>query len=212
MGDGVIHIRNDEHQALRELLPWFVTGQLDAVEQASLDVHVAGCAECQAEVRFQRRLEAEVARLPVDVEEGWSRMRLRLEADQPALEAARPARASARSAWLGWGIAATMALAAGAVALSSMRLPGAPAAGYHALGAAPVSEAGNVVVIFRPDTTEAQMRASLRAVGAQLVGGPTAADAYVLRVAPAGRTQALTTLRARSDIVLAQPVDSGAAP
>jgi hypothetical protein len=89
----------------------------------------------------------------------------------------------------------------------------APAAdGYHALGAPPAAEPGNVVVIFRPDTTEKTMREALQASGARLVDGPTQADAYVLRVPADARDAALSTLRGRREIVLAQPVDSAGAP
>lgn len=189
---------------MAELLPWYVTGQLDGPEQARVEAHLNGCAECQADVRFQSRLEAEVARLPLDVEEGWSRMRRRLETGRPGRRIARALRL--RAGWLGWGVAAAVTLGAGALLLPALAPPGS-AGGYHALGAAPPSLAGNVVVIFHPDTTERQMRETLRAGGARLVNGPTPADAYVLHVPPAHRQAALATLRGRSDIVLAQPID-----
>ena len=189
---------------MADLLPWYVTGQLDGAEQARVEAHLSGCAECQAEVRFQRRLEAEVARLPIDVEEGWSRMRKRLQADRPRRRIAGALRG--RAAWLGWGVAAAVTLGAGALLLPSLA-PSQGAGAYHALGAASQSAVGNVVVIFRPDATERQMRETLRASGARLVNGPTAADAYVLHVSPDRRQAALAILRERSDIVLAQPVD-----
>ena len=100
-----------------------------------------------------------------------------------------------------------MALVAGASAPLSSGL-----AAYHALGAAPAPALGNVVVIFRPDTSERELRQTLVANHARLVDGPTAADAYVLHVPAAERAGALTRLRGRADIVLAEPIDSGAAP
>jgi hypothetical protein len=187
-----------------DLLPWYVTGQLDGAERARVEAHLNGCADCRAEVRFQRRLEAEVARLPLDVEEGWARMRRRLAADRPGRRVVDALRR--RAAWLGWGVAAVVSLGAGALLLPSLA-PSQGAAAYHALGAAPRGTAGNVVVIFRPDATERQMRETLHASGARLVDGPTPADAYVLHVAPAQRPAALAILRGRGDIVLAQPVD-----
>jgi hypothetical protein len=69
---------------------------------------------------------------------------------------------------------------------------------------------GNVVVIFRPDVTEAAMRETLRRTHARLVDGPTAADAWVLSVPAAERSAALTTLKARREVVLAEPMDAGA--
>ena len=45
---------------------------------------------------------------------------------------------------------------------------------------------------------------------ARLVDGPTQADAYVLQIPAARRELALATLRARHEIVLAQPIDGAA--
>jgi hypothetical protein len=198
----------DEHREFRELLPWYVTGQLDAADAARIETHLDLCAECQAEVRFEKRLEAEVARLPLEVEAGWARMRRRVETEQIG---GLPRWLRLPGPRLGWGLAAALMLGLAALLAPSLR-PAPTADGYHALGAAPAAEPGNVVVIFRPDATEASMREALRASGARLVDGPTPADAYVLRVPQDGRAAALASLRARREIVLAQPVDSGAAP
>ena len=75
-------------------------------------------------------------------------------------------------------------------------------------GAKPTGEAGNLVVIFRPDASEQAIRETLRANGARMVGGPTAADAYVLSVPGAARTLALSRLRGSASVVLAEPVDA----
>jgi hypothetical protein len=83
---------------------------------------------------------------------------------------------------------------------------------YHALGAPQSVTPGNMVVIFRPDTPERAIRAELTAINARIVDGPTGADAYVLQVPPAQRSDVLAKLRARPSIVLAEPVDPGASP
>jgi hypothetical protein len=67
-----------------------------------------------------------------------------------------------------------------------------------------------MIVIFRPDVTEAEMRGALRAANARLVDGPTAADAYVLTTPAAQRSAALALLKARHEIVLAEPMDAAA--
>jgi len=206
---GFIPSDRDGHDGLRELLPWYVTGQLDEADAARVEAHLEGCAECQAELRFEERLESEVARLPLEVEAGWARMRRRIESERPPRRG--PQNLSIRAPWLGWGVAAALTLSLGLVLAPSLR-PAPPDDGYHALGAAPAVEPGNVVVIFRPDTTEKAMREALKATGARLVDGPTPADAYVLRVPAAQRDAALANLRARREIVLAQPIDSAGAP
>lgn len=206
---GSIPSDRDGHHEFLELLPWYVTGQLDEAEAARVEAHLDGCDECQAELRFEERLESEVARLPFEVEAGWARMRQRVESDQPKRRVLRDLRTGAP--WLGWGVAAALMLGLGVLMAPTQRQ--APTTDtYHVLGAASAAEPGNVVVIFRPDTTEKLMREALKASGARLVDGPTPADAYVLRVPAAQREAALSSLRARREIVLAQPVDTGGTP
>jgi hypothetical protein len=109
--------------------------------------------------------------------------------------------------WMGWALAAQAAclvLTVGALVYETTKPPT-----YRALGAAPDSAAGNVVVIFRPDTREGDLRRILKDGGARLVDGPTAADAYVLHVPAQERAAALAKLRAQAQIVLAEPIDSG---
>lgn len=193
---------SQDHDALSELLPWYVTGQLDAVETARVGAHVAECAECQAEVALQKRLAAEVARLPLDVERGWARMRGQIEANDDAPAPGRPS----RSAWLGWGVAATLAVVAGAAWLPRESSPQPGRAEYAALGSPRADESGNVVVVFHPDTTERQLRAVLKAGEARIVDGPTAAGGYVLHVPAARQATALAALRAQDRVVLAEPI------
>lgn len=167
--------------------------------------HVQSCTACQAEVRTEQRLEAEVARLPLDLEHGWATMRRLLETEgrpgwRGLLHRLRPA-------WLGWGVAAALALAVGVSWLPLTRPNG-----YHALGEAPAPTAGNIVVIFLPDTSERQMREALKASQARIADGPTATNGYVLRVPASRRDAALAKLRATRTVVVAEPLDSGAAP
>jgi hypothetical protein len=61
--------------------------------------------------------------------------------------------------------------------------------------------------MFRPDTTEHDLRQLLLRNEARLVDGPTVSDAYVLRVAPDRRSAALSRLRADRNVVLAEAID-----
>lgn len=194
---------DDAHREAQELMPWLATGRLEPDERARVQAHVDACADCQAALKAEQRLEAEVARLPLDVERGWADMRARLTAEAAPVRVRRPV-----AAWAGWGVAAALAVTAGAAWVPQLR-----PAEYHTLGAAPTaaSPGGDIVVVFLPDTTEQAMREALKASGARLTDGPTAANGYVLRVAPARRAAALATLRASKAVVVAEPLDPGSA-
>ena len=227
----IIPLPGDEHRDLQALLPWYVAGQLDDFEQARVDAHLGACADCQAEARFQRELAAEIKRLPLDAEAGWSRMRERLAADRPGWvrrmadlwrAATRPTGGSPGwsgwtaatrpgpvlgAAWPGWAVASGLGVVCVALALQAARPPA-----YHVLGAAPRAEAGNVLVMFSPETSERDIRQALDDSQARLVDGPTAAGAYVLHLPDAARTTGLARLRARAGITMAEPIDSAAPP
>ena len=197
----------DAHAETIALLPWFVTGALEPDEHARVAAHIAVCAECQAEAALEARLEHAVAGLPLQLETGWAEMRQKLAADVDVK--ARPARA--REPWLGWGMAASLAVVA---AVSGYAVaPRDAAKTYHTLASAEAPpNVGNVIVIFRPDLRESEMRAVLNANHARMVEGPTAADAWVLRVPAAERAAALQRLRGDAGVVLAQPIDPAPSP
>jgi len=202
----IIQLHAGRHDEIRALLPWFVTGRLDTAEHARVAAHVSTCRECQADLEFERRLEVEVAIAPIDVENGWASMQRRI-ASAPGSRlgggfivnlrelAGRLWRTGPR--WLGWALAAQAALLVAAGALTVRTVAPVTQPRYHALSSVPAAAPGNVVVIFRPDTPESAMRQALVAADAHLVDGPTAADAYVLRVPAVERAGALAGLRAR---------------
>jgi hypothetical protein len=142
------------------------------------------------------------------VEASWTSLRQRIAPALPKRPSSpananwwrslsRPAVATLMAAQL-----AVVVLAAGAVSYLNQ-----PDAAYRALGSAPIAASANAVVIFQPQTREEQLRRLLNASGAKLVGGPTDADAYVLHIAPDGRSAALARLRARPEVVMAEPID-----
>jgi hypothetical protein len=202
MTGDIIRLHGEEHHEIQLLLPWYVTGRLEPQEQARVEAHLRTCVECLADLKFERQLDAEIAELPIEAESGWAQLQQKLQPPAP-----RPAPARR---WQGWAIAAQFVLiAAMAVALV---LPHLQPALYRTLGAPPPPAAGNILVIFRPDIRERDLRQALRDGGARLVDGPTAADAYMLQTPSTRRAAALAGLRARRDILLAEPVDAGATP
>ncbi|MEO8813228.1 MAG: zf-HC2 domain-containing protein [Caulobacteraceae bacterium] len=197
----IVELHGDDHREVRLLLPWYVGGRLDGADRARVEGHLAGCAECRADVDIERRLAVEVAALPVVADLGWARMRGKLDARPVGFARRRGAR---------WTIPA-LSIAASLLLMAlagTLWRPAAPAR-YHALGAARATGVGNVVVIFRPRAREADLRAALRAGDARVVDGPTAADAWVLRVPAGERAAALGRLRGQAAVALAEPIDSG---
>jgi Putative zinc-finger len=219
MTQGVIELPGNDHRDIHALLPWYVNDTLDDGERARVELHLSHCAECQAEVRRETMLAGKVSALPTqsgNVDVAWSRMKRQLEAKVTAasprlgwFERLRSALlgesgATRGTAWLGWVAAGQFAVI---LLLGGALLAPATPARYHALSAAPVDTAANLIIIFRSDTREEEFRGILRANNALLVGGPTSAHAYLLHVATAERTKALTKLRRQPSVLLAEPLD-----
>jgi len=197
----------DAHDEAEELLPWYATGQLDPTDQALVEHHLSTCARCQRQLGLERVLVEEFRSFTPEVDTGWTRLRDRIES--PARTRSSVA-GIATQIWqaLNRPAVATLAIAqlafvivSGSILLSLSR----PA--YQALGTSEAPPAANVLVIFRPDATEADIRGALRGSGASLVGGPTAANAYLLHVPADRRRAALASLRSTGDVQMAEPID-----
>jgi anti-sigma factor RsiW len=218
MSGRIIPLRGDPHGEVQRLLPWFVTGRLDAADLSLVESHLGQCAACRAEAASERRLRDEVRALPVEIESGWARMQARLGPDRPRrgrltrlihrLMSQGRGVVGGASVWMGWAMAG-QAAAIVALAVVAVRPTTSPGA-YHTLGAAPTASGGDIVVLFRPTSREADIRAALRASHARLADGPTEAGAYVLRVAPEARAVALRRLKMNASVELAEPIDAQA--
>jgi hypothetical protein len=207
----IIRLRGSPHEQAQQLLPWYVNGTLEADEAALVEAHLAECAECRADLAAEQALSREVAALPLDVEHAWSALSDRIDAAGPPRRLAEPVPFLRRKVAIGWALGGPLAAAA-AVAFAVAIVPGAPSPvgeTYRALGSAPTAAPGNALVMFRPDARDSDLRAALTKAGARIVDGPTASGAYVVRIAPAIRAQALGGLRATPQIVLAEPIDPG---
>ena len=205
-----IPLYENAHTTTQRLLPWYVNGKLDESERLAVATHLAECAECRAELELEHQLEADVAGLALDVDQGWAKMRERIVTSAVERHKITWFR---RRVPLGWALAA-QAIAATlllALLLPQQRAP-LPVADYRALGRAPVAPKGNVIIMFVEGTRESDLRQALARVDARVVGGPTAAGAYLLEVADARRPRALRTLRAEKAVSLAEPIDPGVSP
>ncbi|MBB5368509.1 MULTISPECIES: zf-HC2 domain-containing protein [unclassified Janthinobacterium] len=220
----IVEIDASTHQKVQKLLPWMLDDTLSGAERFMVREHLLQCAECRADLDWQRQLQSAQPAMQAepDVERAFAALSPRLE---PRKRAARPRQGVAawllgawhnlrQSQWQSWAMATQCALIVGLGLLVLKSPPDAPAQ-FHALSAAPsaaesAAAAGNVMVLFKPETPERELRRILQAHGAHIVDGPTVTDAYVLYLPPAGLDAALAALRREAAVALAEPLDGGA--
>jgi Putative zinc-finger len=198
----VIRLNGDPHAQAQRLLPWYVTGSIDAEEAAQVEAHLNDCAECHEDLEAELALARQVKTLPSDEERGWAGLKARVQDPSTAKRDGF----FGRRVPLGWALAAQAASLAILVTIVAFALV-SPKPLYRTLGSAPTAESGNLVVIFKPETPERTLRATLMQNGARIVDGPTSTDAYVLHATAARRAEILARLRASPDISLAEPID-----
>lgn len=202
----VLQLDPAAHKVADALLPWFVNGTLEGDELAFVQQHLSGCKRCQREVEWLRGLhaacvagEASPGAAPV-----LRRLRRRLE-ELPRRRRGTsvPNFWSRLPPWSGWAVATPLAVM---LAVGAWLLPAAEGtAPYRTLGAASAKAvaSGNIVVVFDPATTEADLRRILQQAGARIVDGPTESNAYVLAVPAQEEIRALQALRAQRATLLA---------
>src|SRR5215208_1880131 len=200
-------VPDDPHDQAEELLPWYATGQLEGTDRARVERHLASCARCQRRLGIERVLIDRVRSYAPDVEAGWARLRSRIEAPPQKRPRLRDA---VGELWNSLRRPSVAAIAGAQVAFLAIAVwiaqpPGQPA--FVGLGSAPAPVQANLIVMFRPDAREAELRAALESSGTTLVGGPTEADAYLLHVPSGSRVSALARLRSNRNVTMAQPID-----
>ena len=203
---------HSSHHRISELLPWYVTGRLDEAERADVAAHLEGCPECQADLALQHRLAEAVKTASMDAEAGWQDMLARIEAEDVSAGPQKIAPKRTAALWLGWAVAACLAVTMGVLLLPARPAPTYVAPTYVALGSRPADAAGDLLVLFKPDTPERTLRDILDASDLRLVDGPTAAGAYVLHTPLAKRPAVLAALRARPEVLSAAAIDADVGP
>jgi anti-sigma factor RsiW len=123
---------------LRDLLPDFLHDRLEAADRGMVEAHLAGCADCRAELGLLRELRGTLRRAPA--------------VDVSAIMAAIPAyRAPARRRWTGWHAAAAVTLiAVGGTSVAIANRVGSEPAGQVAPRVTPVESGATTPA--RPDS------------------------------------------------------------
>ena len=201
------------HSATQAALPWLLSGTLAGAEGEAAQAHLQACTACQADLASLRRLR-DAAQAPdpqCDPERALARLMARIDTpDSASVDAAgppgprlAPPDAANDPRWL-----CRVAIAqCGAIVLLAALLawPEGRDDAWRGLGAAPVPQ-GEVVVMFRPDTPERELRRIVRAGGARIVAGPTVTDAWVLALPREQSASLLARLRAEPAVLLAEPL------
>ena len=197
----------DTHDQAEELLPWYATGQLDAADRALVENHLASCARCQRQLADEQVLIDQFQAMSPEIDSGWAQLRGQIEARPPA----RPGIGETLAEFwelLKRPVVAAIATAQVAfVALAAMLFQWLSQPTYVALGSGAAASSANIIVIFRPEARESDLRSAIAGSGGTLVGGPTEADAYLIHVPGNGREAAIGKLQKNSSVTLAQPID-----
>ena len=205
----IIRLHGDPHAQSQRLLPWYVNGSLEGEELTQLEAHLAGCAECREDLKAEEAMARQIRTLPSDADRGWTALKAKVEGGAPAPRQAAGRRLFGRRVSLGWAVLAQAACLAVVIPIVALTLS-RPQPLYRTLGSAPSAESGNLVVIFKPETSEQALRTTLTHNGARIVDGPTSADAYVLHVPAARRAEVLARLKSDNGISLAEAIDGDA--
>lgn len=216
------------HREAQEVLPWLANGSLAGSELERVQAHLKGCAACRADLAALHTLRAagHGAEPACDPDAALARLLPQLDALPPAQPAAPALLAAQTPALSGWRtrLAANdgrwLRLAVGAQCCVIAVLAGLlarPSGGsqaqtgdYRVLGAAAGTQS-QLIVMFKPDTPERELRRLVLQNGARIVGGPTATGTWVLATEQAADAVA-GRLRGAAAVTLAEPLGAEGRP
>jgi len=209
MNGRIIKFEGSVHAEADRLLPWWVNGTLAEAERLQVEQHLAECMQCQREVAWLRTLQDEyIGDKPASGAVSHTTRRLRRRMETESAKSVLPSTSSSvwkrRGRRLSWLVAAQAALILVlGVALFHDRHPA-----YHTLSA-PAVKGSLLVVVFDPRISEAQLRQLVRAGDARIVGGPTAAGAYLLRVPDERAITVRKMLHDSSEVTMVENLEAG---
>jgi anti-sigma factor RsiW len=201
VGGRIVDLLSAPHLATEALLPWLLNDTLPPAERVEVESHLQACVQCRAELERQRELMSRYVASPVPAcatapEAPLARLLARL--DDEAARTAMPRRKK-NARWWQFAIALQLGviLALGTTlwfqidSTSRTELPAA----YRGLATSAQRAAGDALVVFDPNASEADIRRALQSAGARIVDGPTATGAYFVRLDRDPVQPALTALR-----------------
>jgi hypothetical protein len=216
------------HSQVQDLLPWYANNTLQADEQQLVRAHLQTCTACQDDLQSQLELELKLklkagepaASTVPNVDRALARLLPKLDVQVQAAKVNNTNNFMARlwtlftadgKAPARWGMAVMAAQTAVIVGLVAfMALPRQDDSSYRVLGSGERSS-GNIVVVFKPETTVKDIQRIMSINDARIIDGPTVTNAYLLNVDDARLEQSIRELRSEAGIELVESLGSGAA-
>ena len=203
------------HRDAAELLPWLVNGTLDGGERERVESHLAQCVACRRELEAVRALQAALASDERDpaVASALARLHARLDEEEAGYgprrllhmlmrrwNEARPAVRRTLAAQF-----VTILVLAGALGVVISTSGPAPAL-YRTLGGMPTPGRPGIVVVFKGEHAEQEIRRLLLSLDARVVDGPSSVGAYRLELREGGQQEALALLRGDPAVAFAEVI------
>ncbi|MFZ6769478.1 zf-HC2 domain-containing protein [Undibacterium sp. Di26W] len=210
------------HAIVQDLLPWYVVNTLQPDEKQLVQKHLQTCTACKHDLQWQIDLQASepATSSAPDLDRALASLLPRLDTQNKQVQAAsatannsllarlRALLSTNTNRSMGWVMAAQTAIIVGLVA--HLVLPVQDNTSYHVLGSGERSS-GNIVVIFKPETTVKDIQRIMSLNDARIIDGPTVTNAYLLNVPDDRLTQSMDELRSEPVIELVESLQAGGA-
>jgi len=217
----------DTHAEAWALLPWLANGRIAPEDREWVEGHVAGCAECRAELAAQRLVVSQVERdeaaapAPAASEEqrSFNKLWARIEAAESvsassASGTGTPASAPRAARTVRWLAAAVVvqAIGLGVIGLAMFGQSRNDAFETVSSVEAPRANAPTVRIVFSPDASIATINTLLAHQGLSIVSGPGTSGNFTAQlsadaVASGASAESVAAVISRDpNVTFAQPV------
>jgi hypothetical protein len=226
------------HREAWMLLPWYVNGTLKGAEFDLVEQHLRVCMICRRELGEQQRLAQAISESPMmepAPQASFARLMQRIEREGPQAHRGEMDRNRHRSQWArllerlsgarlpqrAWIAVPLLLLLMTLVPTARVWLSSpARAPQYHTLStpnSVPAAGSNEIRVVFAKTVSPDVVRQLLRSLHGEIMAGPSASDAYTVRIATRDRSNedmltALLRLHRHPGVLLAEPAPPSVLP